>query len=47
MSKLIAALIVTLMPALVWAGPVDINTATKDVFKLLPPIASKAEQMCS
>ena len=27
MSKLIAALIVTLMPALVWAGPVDINTA--------------------
>ena len=27
MSKLIAALIVTLMPVLVWAGPVDINTA--------------------
>ena len=27
MSKLIAALIVTLLPALVWAGPVDINTA--------------------
>ena len=27
MSKLIAALIATLMPALVWAGPVDINTA--------------------
>ena len=27
MFKLIAALIVTLMPALVWAGPVDINTA--------------------
>jgi competence protein ComEA len=27
MSKLIQALIVTLMPALVWAGPVDINTA--------------------
>ena len=27
MSKLIAALIVTLMPALVSAGPVDINTA--------------------
>jgi len=27
MSKLIAVLIVTLMPALVWAGPVDINTA--------------------
>jgi len=27
MSKLIAALIVALMPALVWAGPVDINTA--------------------
>lgn len=27
MFKLIAALVVTLMPALVWAGPVDINTA--------------------
>ena len=27
MSKLIAALMVTLMPVLVWAGPVDINTA--------------------
>jgi competence protein ComEA len=27
MFKLIAALIVTLVPALVWAGPVDINTA--------------------
>jgi competence protein ComEA len=27
MSKLIAAFIVTLLPALVWAGPVDINTA--------------------
>jgi competence protein ComEA len=27
MSKLIQALIVTLMPVLVWAGPVDINTA--------------------
>jgi competence protein ComEA len=27
MSKLIHALIVTLLPALVWAGPVDINTA--------------------
>lgn len=27
MFKLIAALAVTLMPALVWAGPVDINTA--------------------
>ena len=27
MFKLIHALIVTLVPALVWAGPVDINTA--------------------
>ena len=27
MFKLIAALIVTLVPVLVWAGPVDINTA--------------------
>jgi competence protein ComEA len=27
MFKLIYALIVTLVPALVWAGPVDINTA--------------------
>ena len=27
MSKLIQALIVALVPALVWAGPVDINTA--------------------
>ena len=27
MFKLIHALIVTLAPALVWAGPVDINTA--------------------
>ena len=27
MFKLIQALIVTLVPALVWAGPVDINTA--------------------
>jgi competence protein ComEA len=27
MFKIIHALIVTLVPALVWAGPVDINTA--------------------
>jgi len=27
MSKLIQALIVALVPVLVWAGPVDINTA--------------------
>jgi competence protein ComEA len=27
MFKLIATLIVTLVPVLVWAGPVDINTA--------------------
>jgi competence protein ComEA len=27
MSKLIHVLIVSLLPALVWAGPVDINTA--------------------
>ena len=27
MFKLIQALVVTLMPVLVWAGPVDINTA--------------------